>query len=136
MRVFAIQTATSVSTSKIANGRTVGKGLAHHMEQFSPGDGRWRNSEALLSNRMQYSLPGEPSANQKLTCGWPVIPQMGAADSRESPNHVTQTIQGYRSLAGHSGFTLSGPQQGVAAFFGGLVDRVRNRPISTNRIVD
>ena|SRR6185437_13274993 len=91
MRVFAIQTATSVSTSKIANGRTVGKGLAHHMEQFSPGDGRWRNSEALLSNRMQYSLPGEPSANQKLTCGWPVIPQMGAADSRESPNRVTQT---------------------------------------------
>lgn len=44
-------------------------------------------------------------------------------------------------MADHLDFALSEPQQGVQgslpdALVPGLVDRVRNRPIGTNRIVD
>ena len=57
------------------------------------------------------------------------------------PITLHKPIQGYRSVAGHLDFALSEPQQGVQgswpdALVPGLVDRVRNRPIRTNRIVD
>ena len=44
-------------------------------------------------------------------------------------------------MAGHLDFALSEPQQGVQgswpdALVPGLVDRVRNRPIWTNRIIE